>query len=144
MAALTYLDGARGVRSPYDPVPMFKILVIHVQHGLSDDRAEFLINDRLFRRFDDAVPAAGYIAMSGQIVDSSLVAAPKQRHTRAEKQAVKAGKNGLGDLDGSAGAGGPGRCPVDDPDRPQAARRRAFGAGANRNPDLRLQGTHQR
>ena len=30
--------------------------------------------------------------MSGQIVDRSLVAAPKQRHTRAEKQAVKAGK----------------------------------------------------
>ncbi len=30
--------------------------------------------------------------MSGQIVDSSLVAAPKQRHTRAEKQAVKGGK----------------------------------------------------
>jgi hypothetical protein len=30
--------------------------------------------------------------MSGQIVDSSLVAAPKQRHTCAEKQAVKAGK----------------------------------------------------
>ena len=107
---------------------MFKILVIQAQRGLSDDRAEYLINDRLsfmrflgrglgdrvpdaktiwkfrerltragavdrlFRRFDDAVRAAGYIAMSGQIVDSSLVAVPKQRHTRAEKQAVKAGK----------------------------------------------------
>ncbi len=27
--------------------------------------------------------------------------------------------------------------------RPQAARRRAFGAGGDRDPDLRLQGPHQ-
>ncbi len=49
--------------------------------------------DGLFRRFDAAIRAAGYIAMSGQIVDSSLVAAPKQRNTRDEEQAVKAGKS---------------------------------------------------
>ena len=48
--------------------------------------------DRLFRRFDAAIRAAGYIAMSGQLVDSTLVAAPKQRNTRDEKQAAKAGK----------------------------------------------------
>lgn len=48
--------------------------------------------DRPFRLFDDAIRAAGYIAMSGQIVDSSLVVAPKQSHIRAEKQAVNAGK----------------------------------------------------
>ncbi len=31
---------------------MFKILVIQAQNGLSDDRTEFLINDRLsFMRF---------------------------------------------------------------------------------------------
>ena len=108
---------------------MFKILVIQAQNGLSDDKAEFLINDRLsfmrflglglsdrvpdaktiwmfrerltragaidglFRRFDVAIRAAGYIAMSGQLVDSSLVAAPKQRNTRGEKQAIKAGKS---------------------------------------------------
>ncbi len=107
---------------------MFKILVIQAQNGLSDDKAEFLINDRLsfmrflglglgdrvpdaktiwmlrerltragaiddlFRRFDAAICAAGYVAMSGQIVDSSLVAAPKQRNTRDEKQAIRAGK----------------------------------------------------
>ena len=29
--------------------------------------------------------------MSGQIVDATLVAAPKQRNTRAEKDAIKAG-----------------------------------------------------
>ena len=45
--------------------------------------------DGLFRRSDAAIRAAGYIAMSGQIVDSSLVAAPKQRNTRDEKQAIR-------------------------------------------------------
>ena len=32
---------------------------------------------------------AGYIAMSGQIVDASLIAAPRQRNTQAEKRAIK-------------------------------------------------------
>ncbi|WP_231295210.1 transposase [Acidiphilium cryptum] len=36
----------------------------------------------------------GYIPMSGQIVDASLVSAPKQRNTEVEKEAIKAGKTG--------------------------------------------------
>ena len=32
----------------------------------------------LFGRFDAALRGAGYIAMGGQIVDASLIAAPKQ------------------------------------------------------------------
>lgn len=36
--------------------------------------------------------AAGYIAMSGQIVDASLIAAPKQRNTREENEAIKKGR----------------------------------------------------
>jgi len=36
--------------------------------------------------------AAGYLAMSGQIVDATIVAAPKQRNTQAEKAAIKAGR----------------------------------------------------
>src|SRR3974390_3947476 len=35
---------------------------------------------------------AGYIAMSGQIVDASLIAAPKQRNTDDEKKAIKEGR----------------------------------------------------
>ena len=41
---------------------------------------------RLFDRFDRAVRDAGYIAMGGQIVDASLVAAPKQRNTEARRR----------------------------------------------------------
>jgi transposase, IS5 family len=127
-AVLGYCDGAQGGRPPFDAVMMFKILVIQAMDNLSDERAEFLINDRmsfmrflglslsdrvpdartiwlfrekltkakviepLFARFDAALRASGYIAMSGQIVDASLVAAPRQRNTEAEKQAIKEGR----------------------------------------------------
>src|SRR3989475_8287556 len=51
-AALTYSDGTQGGRPPFDPVMMFKILVLQTTNNLSDERAEFLINDRLsFMRF---------------------------------------------------------------------------------------------
>lgn len=127
-AVLDYSDRAKGGRPPYDPIMMFKILVIQAQNNLSDDRTEFLINDRLsfmrflglslgdpvpdaktiwlfrerlvkagaidklFKRFDQAVRDAGFIAMSGQLVDASLVAAPKQRNTDAEKSEINAGR----------------------------------------------------
>jgi IS5 family transposase len=114
MAALDYSDGAQGGRPPFDPVMMFKILIIAAMDNLSDERAEFLINDRmsfmrflglsladrvpdartiwlyrekltragaiegLFARFDQALRASSFIAMSGQIVDATLVSAPKR------------------------------------------------------------------
>jgi hypothetical protein len=63
-AALSYTDRTEGGRPPFDPVLMFKILVIQATNNLSDERAEFLINDRLsFMRFlglglEDRVPDA--------------------------------------------------------------------------------------
>ncbi|MGB3898014.1 MAG: IS5 family transposase [Mesorhizobium sp.] len=126
--ALAYTSGAHGGRPPYDPVMMLKVLVIQTANNLSDERTEFLINDRLsfmrflglglsdrvpdartiwlfrerltkagaiktlFERFDTMLRDAGYIAMSGQIVDSTLVAAPKQRNTKEEKDEIKAGR----------------------------------------------------
>ena len=47
--------------------------------------------DALFARLDRAITAAGYLPMSGQIVDATLVAAPRQRNTEDEKAAIKAG-----------------------------------------------------
>jgi IS5 family transposase len=46
-AALAYSDGAQGGRPPFDPVMTFKVLVIQAIDNLSDERAEFLVNDRL-------------------------------------------------------------------------------------------------
>jgi transposase len=47
--------------------------------------------ERLFRRFDAALKDAGYLAMSGQIIDASIVAAPRQKLTDEEKAALKEG-----------------------------------------------------
>ncbi len=48
--------------------------------------------DGLFQRFDDALRCAGFLAMSGQIVDATIVAAPKQRNTDDEKRAIRDGR----------------------------------------------------
>lgn len=125
--ALAYGDGSKGGRPAFDAVMMFKILIIQTQNNLSDDRTEFLINDRLsfmrflgislgdkvpdaktiwlyrerlvkagaievlFKRFEAMIREAGYIAMAGQLIDATVVAAPKQRNTEAEKAAIRQG-----------------------------------------------------
>jgi transposase, IS5 family len=126
--ALKRSDGSKGGRPAYDPVVMFKVLVLQALYSLSDDQAEFQIQDRLsfirflnlglgdkvpdaktiwlfrehlvqagaienlFARFDRHLSKAGYLAMGGQIVDATVVAAPRQRNTDAEKADLKAGK----------------------------------------------------
>lgn len=47
---------------------------------------------RVMKAFDWQLHKKGYIPMSGQIVDASLVPAPKQRNTDPEKEAVNAGR----------------------------------------------------
>jgi len=132
-AALAYADGSKGGRPPYDPVAMFKVLILAAQNTVSDARMEFLIRDRLswlrflgfdlgaptpdentirlfreklirakaldtlFAAFDRQLRTRGYLPMGGQIVDATLVAAPKQRNTAAEKAAIKAG-NSAGEI----------------------------------------------
>jgi len=48
--------------------------------------------DALFQQFDAALREAGYLATSGQIVDATIVAAPKQRNTNEEKKSIKEGR----------------------------------------------------
>ena len=128
VGALARSDGSKGGRPPYDPVLMFKILVLQTLYTLSDDAAEFQIKDRLsfmrflglglhdrvpdaktiwlfreqltragaikelFASFDAHLKARGHLAMSGQIVDASIIAAPRQRNTEVEKTAIKEGR----------------------------------------------------
>lgn len=47
--------------------------------------------ERLFARFDAVLRAAGYLAMAGQIVDATVIAARRPRLTRDEKATVKVG-----------------------------------------------------
>ncbi len=48
--------------------------------------------ENLFSRYDRHLSKAGYLAMGEQIVDATIVAAPRQRNTDAEKTDLKAGK----------------------------------------------------
>ena len=48
--------------------------------------------DALFARFDAALKDRGYFALGGQVIDASIVEAPKQRLTDAEKVQIKAGE----------------------------------------------------
>ncbi|MBB4861053.1 hypothetical protein HNO88_004401 [Novosphingobium chloroacetimidivorans] len=48
--------------------------------------------DRLFARFDAALTDRGFLAMGGQIIDATVVPAPKQRNTQEEKAAIKDGR----------------------------------------------------
>ena len=128
IVALRRSDRGKGGRPPFDPVMMFKILVLQALYSLSDEATEFQIKDRLsfqrflglgldgrvpdattvwlfrerlvqakaidklFARFDAALTDRGYLAMGGQIIDATVVPAPRQRNTEDEKAAIKQGK----------------------------------------------------
>ena len=128
IAALRRSVRGKGGRPPFDPVMMFKILVLQALYSLSDEATEFQIKDRLsfqrflglgldgtvpdattvwlfrerlvqakaidklFARFDAALTDKGYLAMGGQIIDATVVPAPKQRNTEEEKAAIKEGR----------------------------------------------------
>mgnify|MGYP001293351957 FL=1 len=51
-----------------------------------------LFRSKLFARFDAALTDRGYLAMGGQIIDATVVPAPKQRNSDEEKAAIKQGK----------------------------------------------------
>jgi transposase, IS5 family len=126
--ALRRSDRAKGGRPPYNPVLMFKVLVLQALYNLSGDQAEFQIRDRLsfmrflglnlgvqspdaktiwlfreqlaqakvidklFALFDTRLKDSGYLAQGGQILDATVIAAPRQHLTDEEKALIKEGK----------------------------------------------------
>lgn len=76
-AALDCSNRPKGGRWPFDPVMMFKVLVIHGHNNFSGDRAEFLINDRLrFMRFLG-------LGLSNKVPDTKVIWALRERLTKA-------------------------------------------------------------
>jgi IS5 family transposase len=51
---------------------------------------------KLFALFNQHLEAKGYIARGGQIVDATIVSAPRQHNSRSENAAIKAGKTPAG------------------------------------------------
>ncbi len=58
--------------------------------------------EQLFADFDAYLREQGCFAMGGQIVDASIVAAPRQRNSRAENAQIKAGETPPGFTDNPA------------------------------------------
>ncbi len=53
-------DRSKGGRPPFDPVLMFKALILQTMHSLSDERTQYLIKDRLsFMRLLGLSPSHG-------------------------------------------------------------------------------------
>ena len=70
-----------------DPVPDATTIWLF-REGL----AQAGLIDKLFERFGQHLEAEGYIARGGQIIDATIVPVPKQRNTKEENEAIKAGK----------------------------------------------------
>jgi IS5 family transposase len=76
-AALARSDRVKGGRPPYDPVLMFKILVVQTLYTLSDDQTEYQIRDRLsFMRFLG-------LALEHRVPDAKTIWLFRERLTQA-------------------------------------------------------------
>ena len=69
-----------------DPVPDAKTVWLY-----REQLAQAGVIEELFATFDGYLKDQGYLAMGGQIIDASIVAAPRQRNSREENVEIKAG-----------------------------------------------------
>lgn len=78
VAALRRSVRGKGGRPPFDPVLMFKILVLQALYSLSDEATEFQIKDRLsFQRFLD-------LGLDGTVPDATTVWLFRERLVQAK------------------------------------------------------------
>ncbi len=79
-----------------------RFLGLGLEHPVPDAKTIWLFREQLtragaieelFASFDAHLKGQGYLAMSGQIVDASIIAAPRQRNTDEEKHALKEGRS---------------------------------------------------
>src|SRR5882724_8042906 len=84
-----------------DRLSFTRFLGLGIEDGIPDGTTLWLFREtlakaglieKLFERFGQHLEAKGYIARGGQMVDATIVPVPKQRNSRDENDAVKAGK----------------------------------------------------
>lgn len=83
-----------------DRLSFMRFLGLELWQTVPDAKTIWLYRERLkdhmtelFRLFNAHLKDKGYLAMGGQIVDASVIKAPRQRLSADEKEAVKAGKS---------------------------------------------------
>lgn len=84
-----------------DRLSFMRFLRLHIAEKVPDAKTVWLYRERLtkagvmdkvFSSFDVMLKDQGYLAMGGQIVDASIISAPRQRMTKPEKEDIKEGK----------------------------------------------------
>lgn len=84
-----------------DRLSFMRFLGLHLSDRVPDSKTIWLYRERfsknglmdhVFSKFGDILVNQGYLAMGGQIVDASIIQAPRQRMTKEEKEQVKKGE----------------------------------------------------
>jgi transposase len=75
----------------HDPVPDAKTIWLYRERLARAGAIE-----RLFVRFDEMLPAKGWLAMGGQIVDATVIEARRPRLTQSEKDTLGGGTPAIG------------------------------------------------
>lgn len=83
-----------------DRLSFMRFLKLNLWDTVPDAKTIWLYRERLkdsmealFTLFNNTLKEKGYIAMGGQIVDASVIKAPRQRLKEEEKDAIKSGKS---------------------------------------------------
>jgi len=84
-----------------DRLSFMRFLGLSLSHTIPDAKTVWLFReelsragliDRIFERFDASLCDSGFAAQKGQIVDASIVQAPRQRNSRDENRRIKEGE----------------------------------------------------
>jgi len=83
-----------------DRLSFMRFLDLSLGDAVPDEKTIWLFREqltearvikRLFKEFDDFLEDKGFCARRGQIIDASIVEAPRQRNSREENRQIKAG-----------------------------------------------------
>jgi IS5 family transposase len=84
-----------------DRFSFMRFLGLQFENRVPDAKTVWLFRERLktlglvevlFDRFHEQLAAAGYVARAGQLIDATFVEVPRQRNSREENAAIKAGE----------------------------------------------------
>ena len=101
LQALHNLSDEQAEYQARDRLSFTRFLRLGLEDGIPDATTLWLFReklakarliDKLFERFDQHLAAQGYLARGGQMIDATIVPVPKQRNSRDENEAVKAGR----------------------------------------------------
>jgi IS5 family transposase len=101
LAALYNLSDEQLEIQVRDRLSFMRFLGLDLHHPVPDATTIWLFRealveagliDKLFELFEQHLAGKGFIARGGQIIDATIVSAPKQRNTREENETVKAGR----------------------------------------------------